>query len=639
MCGICGIIDTSQSLDPGKRDQWVQQMNEAIRHRGPDEAGYRSSASACLAMRRLAIIDLQSGQQPIYNPDRSISVFFNGEIYNFQEWRDTLEKEGDSFYTHSDTEVIVHLYQKFGMEGMLQRLKGMFALVIHDERDNTFYLARDRFGEKPLFYHQKEGKLFFSSEVKSLLEVPAIPRQLNEEALSYYLRLTMVPEPLTLLREVHSLKPGHYLKKEGNDWVQKAWFQPDYSGKEIIHSEAEAKEYIAPLLEKAVRRQMISDVPLGAFLSGGIDSSSIVALMQENSAEPIKTFTVRFEESTYDESPIARKVAQHLGTDHTEISIPNQDFSEDLFWKLIDHTGIPFPDSSTIPSYLITREIRSHVTVALSGDGGDELFGGYPIFQWWPKIARLQKTPTFLRQLAMTGVNLGRQIPRAASSSLLRKAGRALEAAQYEEEELGMAIQEMFSPADLKSLFGQPFQMPQPNLLANLPPAFAEWSEVRKAMYYRLTFNLPLDMLVKVDRMSMANSLEVRAPFLDPDLYEGSTRLADDLLIQNGKGKHLIREIMRDKLPEVVFNHPKTGFSIPLHQYQNAAFEKLAASLFQPKNPIYSLFDPSGLQAVVQNGLRQKSDTARQSVFRSSHQLWSLMQLFGWAQRFNVQVG
>ena len=638
MCGICGIVDSNRRLPKDQRDQWVRSMNEAIRHRGPDEDGYRSTELATLAMRRLSIIDLTSGKQPIFNEDRTISVFLNGEIYNFRELREELEAAGHQFYTHSDTEVIVHLYESFGIKGTLERMKGMFTFIIQDENKGRFYLARDRFGEKPLFYYQDQGTLYYSSEIKSLLEAQAVPRKLDYDGLAYYLRITMIPEPRTLLDGVKSLLPGHYLQWDGGEWKQEAYFQPAYKPDYGIKTEADAIALVEPVLERAVRRQMVSDVPLGAFLSGGIDSSTVVAWMQRNSSKPIKTFTVRFEESAYDESPIARDVANMLGTDHTEITVPNQAFSEDIFWMVIDHAGMPFPDSSAIPTYLITREIRSHVTVALSGDGGDELFGGYPIFQWWPKIARLQKVPGLLRGMAYKGVQLAANLPVGSSVTRLRQIRRALEAASYPPDELGLAIQELFSAKELDALHQNGFRMPDPNELARFPAAAKQWSAIRKAMYYRLTYNLPLDMLIKVDRMSMANSLEVRAPFLDPDLFEVSTRLPDQFLIQNGKGKHLIRQIMRDKLPDSVFNHPKSGFAIPLHEYQNDDYRSLIGELFQAGNPLYELFDPEALQQIVRMGLDQKGDTVVQSVFRASHQLWSLMQLFGWAKRFGVDL-
>ncbi|MCB0704420.1 MAG: asparagine synthase (glutamine-hydrolyzing) [Saprospiraceae bacterium] len=638
MCGICGIIDHNQQLDVSRRDDWVRQMNAAITHRGPDEAGYRSTPAATLAMRRLSIIDLKSGQQPIYNEDKKISVFFNGEIYNFPELREWLLEKGHSFYTYSDTEVLVHLYEEFGFQGMLERVKGMFALVLQDDHKGAFYLARDRFGEKPLFYYQKETQLFFSSEIASLLEAEPVPRKLNQDALPYYLRMTIVPEPQTLLQEVHSLKPGHFLHLIDGQWTQEAYFVPSYEADSNIKTEQDAIEYIEPILEQAVKQQMISDVPLGAFLSGGIDSSTVVAWMQKNSPDPIKTFTVRFEESGYDESPIAREVSQLLGTDHTEITIPNQDFSEEIFWTVIDHVGLPFPDSSAIPTYLITKEIRTHVTVALSGDGGDELFGGYPIFQWWPKIARLQNIPAPIRSMAQAGVGIAGNFPGTGNNSTLRQLRRALEAASVPKDELGIAIQEMFSLRELAKLKKGGFRMPVPNEMARFPDAADDWSDLRRAMYYRLIHNLPLDMLIKVDRMSMANSLEVRAPFLDPDLFEASTKLPERFLIKDGKGKHLIRKIMEGRLPDSVFNHPKSGFSIPLHQYQNASFEKLVQELLNPGNVLYDLFDPEYLKKIIRSGLIQKGDTSGQSVFRSSHQLWSLMQLFGWAQRFRITL-
>ena len=634
MCGITGIIDFNKFTSREKRNTFVQQMNEAILHRGPDGAGYFQNENSALSMRRLSIIDLKSGQQPIYNSDKTIGIFFNGEIYNFLELREELKSKGHQFQTTSDTEVLVHLYEAFG-SAMLPKLRGMFAFCIYDLKKETYFLARDRFGEKPLFYHFDNGVFSFSSELKSLLENHEIPRRLNRAALPYYFRTSLLPEPMTMFEGIVSLPPGHFLElKKGEIQIEK-YFQIEYKINSDLKTEADAEAFIRPHLERAVQRQTISDVPIGAFLSGGIDSSTIVALLQKNALKPIQTFTARFESEDYDESAIARKVAEHYGTDHHELVIPNYDFTEDVFWKIIDHVGQPFRDSSAIPSYLLTREIRQHVKVALSGDGGDELFGGYDLFQWYQKIISLRKIPRPIRCAADYWLQVASSLPVLQNVSKLRQLRRGLSTTLEELDDLPLSLNAFFRESEIKKLLKTEDDLDL-QFLKNYPSEIRNGSPLRKIMYYRTQHTLPGNMLVKVDRMSMANSLEVRAPFLDPDLFEAAAQLPNQFLIKNGKGKHLIRKIMEKELPTEVFNHPKSGFNIPLHKYQNAAFKKLAHRLLFEENPFPDLLDKNYLKQIYEEGLQTQKNTAQKSVFQSSHQLWMVMQLFGWAKRFNV---
>jgi asparagine synthase (glutamine-hydrolysing) len=614
-------------------------MNLALRHRGPDEIGVYSSDFCTLAMSRLRVIDLESGTQPIYNEDRSKCVFFNGEIYNFRELKTGLIEKGHRFSTNSDTEVLVHLYEEYGT-AMATYLRGMFAFCILDNADGSLFFARDPFGEKPLYYHLHEGTLTFSSEIPSLLQNRDVPRILNREMLGTYLSMTFVPEPFTLFKDIFSLMPGHTMTLRDGSLQIERYFSVDYQPNLDIKSDDDAQEFLIPFLETAVARQTISDVPLGAFLSGGIDSSTIVALLQGNSTNKIKTFTVKFEEATYDESTIAKEVASLLGTDHHEIVVPNSDFREDLFWLIIDHVGLPFPDSSAIPTYFVTQEIRNHLTVALSGDGGDELFGGYPDFQWWQKIKAVQGYPQWIRGLTLSGAHHLGNVPGFRRSDKLRQIGRALTVANYPEDEFGVHIHSILNKQELSRLLADDSLTLDHTIgpLAQFPERSNNWSSLRKSMYFRLIHNLPLDMLIKVDRMSMANSLEVRAPFLDVDLFSASAQIPDHLLIKDGNGKHIIRHLMRDKLPQSVFDHPKTGFSIPLHHYQNEEFRRLAEELINESNPVMKYFDKQELEKLVSIGFSNRLDNAKLSVYQSAHRLWMVMMLFGWVKRFNVTV-
>lgn len=612
-------------------------MNKALHHRGPDDEGQLLQPDFSLAMRRLAIIDLQSGQQPIFNESGSIGVFFNGELYNYPELRAQLLAKGHVFRTHSDTEVLVHLYEDMGAE-MLPHLKGMFAFCLFDLKHETFLLARDRFGEKPLYYHWKEQTLSFSSEIASLLENKHIARRLNLSALPYYFRTSLVPEPLTLLEGVQSLPPGHYLQLQNGTIKLQSYFQIDYRDRTDIVTEQDAMDYIGPLLESAVRRQTISDVPIGAFLSGGIDSSTVVALLQSQSARPVKTFHVRFEQQEYDESSLARRIAEHCGTDHHEVVVPNYDFSEDIFWEIIEHVGLPFRDSSAIPTYLISRAISKEVKVALSGDGGDELFGGYDLFRWHQKIIDLKRVPEGFRKAGHGLLTLAQRIPGLQKMSALRQVDRAIRTTFQPEDVIPISLNEMFTGGQVAAL------LPQLNgatngypLLRHYPEAATEWSPLRRIMHYRSFHTLPSNMLIKVDRMSMAHSLEVRAPFLDPDLFAAAAGLPDRFLIRGGQGKYLLRKLMADRLPAAVFEAPKQGFSIPLHKYQNEVFQKLAHRLVYTENPFPDLLPTALVDEIYREGLGLQKSDARRSVFKSMHRLWMLMQLFGWAQRFDVR--
>lgn len=637
MCGISGIIHQNNTLKCEEALSKLKRMNEAIRHRGPDEDGFYQDEHCSLAMRRLSIIDLHTGQQPIFNEDKSLCIFFNGEIYNFQELRQLLIGKGHQFRTNSDTETILHLYEEEGKTTPCH-LKGMFAFCIYNIPKQEWFFARDRFGEKPFYYYHKGAYFSFASEVNALLEDNKVPRILNQSMLPYYLANTMIPEPFTLLNDVRSLPPGHSAILRDGILDVEAYFSVNYKPDPSLKTEEDCKAYLKPILEKAVERQMISDVPLGAFLSGGIDSSTVVANMQKYSKKPVKTFTVRFEEASYDESPIAKEVSDFVGTEHHELTIPNADFSEKIFWSIVTHVGLPFPDSSAIPSYFITKEIQKHVTVALSGDGGDELFAGYPVYQQWQKIRTVQeRLPKPLIQLA-SGMFRGlSHLPFASLQTKVRQIHKALDIASREQEQIGHLMHQLFRTSEVAALYKNAPELDF-SLMAFFPPQSEQWTTLRKSMYYRLIHDLPLDMLTKVDRMSMANSLEVRAPFLDADLFDASTCIPDQFLIKDGNGKHIIRTLMSEDLPRSVFEHPKSGFSIPLHKYQNRTYEGLAEQLMQADHPLFQIFDYNTVTALRKETLLNKANNAKRSLYNSSHQIWSLMQLFAWVKYYKIDV-
>src|SRR6185436_2443433 len=394
MCGITGFVrNDGKPVD----EALLARMNEAIRHRGPDEDGFYVNGPVGMAMRRLAIIDLKGGQQPIHNQDRTAWIVFNGEIYNYLELREKLEKLGHTFYTNSDTEAVIHAYDQYGAD-CPKHLRGMFAFAIWDERSRELFLARDRVGKKPILYAQVDGQLIFGSEFSALLQHPDIGRDIDFEALNHYLTFMCVPAPLTAYRQIRKLEPGHSLRyKTGELKIERYW-QPDFS-KKLDISEDEAAERTIEILRDAVKVRLMSEVPLGAFLSGGIDSSAVVALMSEVSSQPVKTFSIGFEEQDFSELHHARRVAEHVGAEHHEF-IVRPDALE-VLPILVEHYGEPYADSSAVPTYYVARETRKHVTVALNGDGGDESFAGYQRYAAMQLAEKYRRIPAMLRDGVM----------------------------------------------------------------------------------------------------------------------------------------------------------------------------------------------------------------------------------------------
>lgn len=627
MCGICGIISSGEEV---ARKESVQAMNQAIFHRGPDQEGFYSDQNCTLAMRRLSIIDLHTGEQPIYSNTRRSLIFFNGEIYNYRELKEGLIAKGYSFITTSDTEVIINLYEYYGTE-MLLMLKGMFAFCIYDMEKKSYLFARDRFGEKPFFYHHCRGEFSFSSELNSLLSNKNVPRKLNESQVSVYLRRSFVPEPDTLFEGIKILPAGHYLLLAKDKISIQPYFTIEYKPDSAIKTLEEAASFLKPYLTKAVQRQMVSDVPIGAFLSGGIDSSTVVAMMQKFSDRPIKTFNVKFQTEGYDESKIARKVAEKVGTEHHEIVVENNGFSKDQFWRILEHVGVPFPDSSAIPTDIVTHIISKHVKVALSGDGGDELFAGYTMFDWFSSINKLKKIPQPLRRAASFSLQASGRV--GLGNNFTRRVGKALEISEMDSLGLLEEIHALFDRKETAAVYGLKAGWGDETTASE----WNEWSDLRKAMYYRVKYDLTLDMLIKVDRMSMSNSLEVRNPFLDPDLFEASTQLPDQFLRAKGAGKLVIRKIMENELPEEVFNHPKSGFSIPLHSFKNKEFRELAQELLEAPY-MKEIFHADVINEILSIGLNEMKDSATGSIYRKTHQLWSLMMFSGWIKMYNVEL-
>jgi asparagine synthase (glutamine-hydrolysing) len=621
MCGITGIV----RRDGAQIDrELLQRMNDAIRHRGPDEDGYYLNDGVGLAMRRLAIIDLKSGQQPIHNADATAWIVYNGEIYNYRELRKKLEALGHRFYTDSDTEAVVHAYDEYGTD-CPRHLRGMFALAIWNERDKSLFLARDRVGKKPLLYSERNGQLIFGSEFTALLAHPDVSREIDHEAIHYYLSFLCVPAPLTAYQSIRKLEPGHWLLWRDGEIKTERYWQLDFSNK-IDISEAEAGERVVELLREAVRVRLMSEVPLGAFLSGGIDSSAVVALMAQESSERVKTFSIGFEEQDFSELHHARRVAEFVGSDHHEFIVKPD--AMEILPTLVEHYGEPYADSSAIPSYYVSRETRRYVTVALNGDGGDECFAGYA------RYAAMHVSQRYFNLLpAGVLANVAKAIPRVQSrTSLLGKGKRFLNAASLTPVQRYFRWISAFDEHAKRDLYSQELRRQTAGFSAIdiLQPWFArangagiiDASLLTDTMTY-----LPNDLLVKMDIASMTVSLEARSPFLDHHLMEFAASLPEKLKLRGITTKYLLKRILKELVPEENLTRAKMGFGVPIgHWFRGTMQSFLRETLLSEKALSRGLFQPDKVRQVIEQHVEGK--------INHEHRLWTLLMLELWFQRF-----
>ena len=603
-------------------------MNQAIEHRGPDEDGFYFSDGVGLAMRRLAIIDLKSGQQPIHNADRTAWIVYNGEIYNYRELRRDLEKRGHRFYTDSDTEAIVHAYDEYGTD-CPKYLRGMFALAIWDTRTKSLFLARDRVGKKPLLYAQVNGQLVFGSEFMALLQHPDISRDVNYEAIHHYLSYICVPAPLTAFRAISKLQPGHSLLWKNGEIKLERYWQIDFSHK-ISISEEEAGERVVDLLREAVRIRLMSEVPLGAFLSGGIDSSAVVALMAQESSEKVKTFSIGFEEQDFSELHHARRVAEHVGTEHHEFIVKPD--AMEILPTLVEHYGEPFADSSAIPSYYVSRETRKHVTVALNGDGGDECFAGYERYAAMNVAQRYVKLlPAAIRNGVIR--NLANALPQVQSrKNPLRKAQRFLDAASLSPVQRYFRWVTAFDEQAKLNLYSETFRNETAGFstIGFLEPWFAKANGagiVDASLLTDTMTYLPNDLLVKMDIASMTVSLEARSPFLDHHLMEFAASLPERLKLRGMTTKYLLKRILKKFVPEENLTRAKMGFGIPIgHWFRTNMQTFLRETLLSEKALARGLFNRDKVRQMIDQHVERKVD--------HDQRLWSLLMLELWFERF-----
>ncbi len=626
MCGIVGFVNSGSRT---ASREILEKMNRCIIHRGPDEDGFFVRENVALAMRRLAIIDLAGGQQPIYNEDRTKAIVFNGEIYNFQELREDLDKRGHKFYTNSDTEIIVHLYDEFGA-GCINYLRGMFAFAIWDETDKSLFIARDRVGKKPVLYsHQPNGDLIFGSEFTALLAHPAITREVDYKAIDGYMSYLCVPAPQTAFKEIRKLEPAHWLRWKDGKIETKRYWQPDFS-KKIKISETEAIEETTRILRESTKLRMISEVPLGAFLSGGVDSSIVVALMAQESSQPVKTFSIGFEEQDYSELKYAKRVAEHIGAEYNEFVVkPN---ALEILPLLVEHYGEPYADSSAIPTYYVAKETRKFVTVALNGDGGDESFAGYERHTAMAIAEKYHLLPEFLRRRVIEKiVNL---VPTSEIKrySRVRDAKRFLQVAGLPKTERYFRWMSTFNREAKKHLYTNDFIN---QIVGENPSVFLDrWFEQSNGsgivdttlLIDQMTY-LPNDLLVKVDIATMANSLEARSPFLDHKVIEFAASLPENLKMQRFETKSLLKKVAAKLVPREVVYRRKMGFGVPIGNWFRGEMKGFVREiLLSEKSLKRGIVKPETLEKYVREHTNSERDHAAQ--------IWSLLMLELWFQKF-----
>jgi len=627
MCGIAGIVDFDGTHIP---ESLVRSMCGAISHRGPDDEGIVSlprsvesrAPRAVLGSRRLSIIDVVGGHQPISNEDGSVWVVFNGELYNFQEVRDRLARNGHRFNTHSDTEIVVHLYEERG-EAFVDEIDGMFALALWDDRRKRLVLARDRFGKKPLLYAEAGSRLWFGSEFQALLVDAAIDRSMDNDALDEYLGFMAVPAPLTIYRQIRKLPPAHVLVRDEQGTRITRYWSLAYRPKLRLR-ESDAKAELMRLLTDAVRKRLISEVPLGAFLSGGVDSSAVVALMARLSSEPVKTFSIGFDETQYNELPHARRVAERYGCEHHEFEVKAR--AVDVLPTLVRHYGEPYADSSAIPSYYLARLTRQHVTVALNGDGGDEMFAGYGwhfgsrIAEWWQRVPGALRLPVEALAGRLTPLSANRRSP----ASRLARFVMASSSPRAERYRRWLSV---FSPELRAEMYTGQCRPSGIDRLASVFEASADLDAVDAMLAGDIAWYLPTDLLVKMDIATMANSLEARSPFLDRQLAEFVARLPSDWKLKGTTSKYLLKKALADLVPAENMHRTKQGFAVPIGPWLRGELrDMLGDHLLGSRFAQRGLFRPDVVQRLFDDHQQGRVDYA--------HHLWVLLMLELWFRTY-----
>ncbi|HEY9610894.1 asparagine synthase (glutamine-hydrolyzing) [Allocoleopsis sp.] len=630
MCGICGVIFAEH--DRPVDAKLIESMSATIVHRGPDEQGIHVDGNVGLGSRRLSIIDLEGGRQPIHNEDKTIWVVFNGELYNYPELTHSLSRRGHHFYTHTDTEIIVHAYEEFGDE-FLQHLNGMFALALWDSRRQRLVLARDRMGIKPLYYALHDGALIFGSELKTILTYPGIPRTVDLVALNEYLSFEYVPTPRSIFQGISKLPPGHALSfSEGRMRIWQYWDvnlarSENIQPKRLVEYENELLE----ILREVVRKEMVSDVPVGVLLSGGIDSSAVAALMTEIAPQRVKSFSIRFDDVSFDESNYAHQVAQHLGTEHHELTLTPK-MALDLVPQAAKFLDEPLGDSSLIPTFLLSQFTRHHVKVALGGDGGDELFAGYSTLQahrlveyyemLLPSVVRHSLVPWVVDRMPVSfdNISLDFKIRRFI-------AGRGLPLVIRHHQWLGS-----FTSAQKQQLL-QPWTQLREKDTYQVAFDYQRHSQAKEALNQLLYSDMKLylegDILPKVDRASMANSLEVRVPLLNHTLVEYVSGLPHSLKLRGLTTKYILKRVMRGRLPDAILQRGKKGFNMPVAKWLAGSLRPLLEDMLAKERlERESFFNPDYVQLLLQEHMMGQKDHRKL--------LWTLLMFELWYEQWGL---
>ncbi len=625
MCGITGFINKNIDKPQKTREILLDKMCKIITHRGPDEQGTIVKGRAALGMRRLSIIDLSGGQQPIFSNDGSKFIVFNGEIYNYRELRKELISLGYKFKTNSDTETIIHAYDEFGTD-CVHKLRGMFAFAIWDEKDESLFIARDRVGLKPFFYSLlPNGNFVFGSELKSLSTHGEIKKEIDYSALNAYLTFGYVPEEFCIFRGVEKLQPGHFLIfKDGKVESERYW---DFKYKEIseARSEEELAEELRKKIKEAVKVRLISEVPLGAFLSGGVDSSAVVGMMSQILDKPVKTFSIGFNEDTFSELKYARIAAKHFNTEHHEF-IVTPDLVETID-ELVWHFDEPFSDPSSMPTYMVSKMARDYVTVVLSGDGGDELFAGYTRYLIDKKRSGLGSLPKALRKGLMQPIS--EALPHGAKGKNFLY-NTSLDAIDRYIDSISQ-----FGKLKKKSLYAENFRA---SLNGNKNSAEAIYQQIANSistgnpidnlLYLDSKTYLPSDILTKVDRMSMATSLEARVPLLDQDLIDFVTQnIPTSLKLKGVETKYIFKKSLEGIVPEEILYREKQGFGVPIGEWINSQLkEKIHDTLIEKKTLERGYFESKYIKLLLDEHSKNRRD--------HSHPLWVLWMLELWHRKF-----
>ena len=625
MCGITGIINKSDS----RVEELIHDMTDAIWYRGPDDSGYLIDENVALGHRRLSIIDLDNGHQPMYNADKTIAVVFNGEIYNHNQLRSELERTGFTFKSRCDTEVIVYLYEKYGKD-CVKKLNGMFAFCIYDLKQGKLLLARDRMGQKPLFYYHNEKHLIFASTLRALKKNPDIPREFNYQSIHDYLSLQYIPSPHSIYQKVFKLPPAHLMEFDISAGTMKveAYWKVDFSSsaKTTKMTFNHAKSQLRELLTKAVKSRLMSDVPYGAFLSGGLDSSIITGIMMELCEHPVKAFTIGFSESQYDERAYAETLVQSFNRNSSfpleyYVKVVNpQDF--EIVKKLVRHCGEPYSDASILPTYFLSEFTSKHVTVALSGDGADELFAGYERYLLMRYSKYSDFIPLPLRKLFFgLPANL---IPNKGDRSFVGRLQRTLHSASVVTDERYISIISRFNEILKSTLYGERFTnfefCPSADVISSVYNNTSGTHRVEKIMETDLQTYLPGDILTKVDIASMASSLEVRSPFMDHEVVEFAASLPLKFKQRRMSRKHILKQAFSDMIPREILRRRKKGFGVPIHTWFRGPWrDQLQEHLLEGRLVKDDFFRKAAVEKLLVDHFAKKND--------HSYPLWSLLVL------------